>query len=367
MAMNKKKKNRVDELMDLFKEAFAKGKQSQSASVSYPSKPPKASGEGEEGVSLTVDGCVDLDLNSIDLFGVGQTCSACEHAADGLVHSLTTFGKVDVSYIAEVTGKSVREVLDELHGSIFQNPEKFDGTLESGWETADEYLSGNVDEKLRVAREANEQHAGYFDANVRALEEVMPKGVNLRQVHVTLGTPWVPVHMIERFLRFLLGYKAKEPCVTHDELTGSWEIKDKSYVGWYCDQTKLNVTYGTRRLNALQIIEKTLNVQTIKVTDEVTGSLYKKKRVVNEKETLLATDKQKNIVEIFERWIFSDDKRRRELQTVYEEKFCCIRTRRFDGSFLTFPNKSEDIELYPYQRNAVARILFSPNTLLRTT
>ena len=306
---------------------------------------------------------IELDLSGVDLFATEPVTAVCDFLSDGLIHSLNTFGRVDVQYIADLTGKTVKEVVSELKGSIYQNPEKFNGTLESGWETADEYLSGNISEKLRVAMQYDQAYNGYFSENVVALRAVMPKHLDLSQIHVKIGTPWIPVNIMENFIKYLLNTKL-DGFLYHDELTGSWEIKDKSTVSACSDFAKVNIMYGTFRMNAVHIIEKTLNMQTIKIMDETTTYLGKKQRVFNEKETLLALDKQKKIMEVFDRWIFRDEQRAKALQEIYEDKFCSIRTRNYDGSFLSFPNKSEEIELYPYQKNAVARILFSPNTLL---
>lgn len=361
MQLNKQQKTNMDGIIDLFNSIFVN--KNQDADGVIASNIPAHEGENlRESAHLDSGEGIELDLDSLSLFDDVTGTVTCERASDGLIHSLNRYGKVDVEYIAEITGKTVREVVSELQGAIFQNPEKFHGGLTEGWETADEYLSGNLGEKLRVAIDYNHTYPGYFNGNVAALKSVLPQGVDLSEIHVTIGTPWIPVEIMEQFINYLLGVKGKD-YLFHDELTGSWEIKGKSMVGMYSDYTRLNVTYGTYRIDALHIIEKTLNMQSIKVMDEVI-SMGKKKRVVNEKETLLALDKQKKILEVFDRWIFRDEKRRKALESIYEDKFCCIRTRAFDGSFLTFPNKSDKVELYPYQKNAVARILFSPNTLL---
>ena len=358
MAICRKKKSAMDEVVDLFNDVFIHrqdvvGNVSKGGTDNADKYTQSAAGES----------CVDLDLSNFDLFADDVSPANVTTAADGLIVSLNTYGKVDVEYIAELTGKTVKEVLRELRGSIYQNPEKFDGDLTSGWETADEYLSGNLGEKLRAAQRYNKEYYGYFNANILALNAVMPKSVDLDQIHITIGTPWIPVAMMEAFIRYIVNVKRSDFLV-HDDVTGSWEIKDKYTVACCGDHTKIRVTFGTYRMDALHIIEKTLNMQTIKIMDETVDFLGKKKSVVNEKETLLALDKQKKILEVFERWIFRDEKRKAELQRIYEDTYCCIRTRKFDGSFLTLPNLSDKVELYPYQKNAIARILFTPNTLL---
>lgn len=355
MQLSRKNKSAIDNIMGLFNNVFV----NKGANAGETSRTESKICDR----SMGVEDSFDLDLSSFELFESNLDAAKINDASDGLVRSLNAYGRVDVEYIADITNKTVKEVVHELHGSIYQNPEKFHGDLRFGWETADEYLSGNIVDKLRAAEHYNQLYDGYFDSNVRALKAVLPKSLNLSEIHITIGTPWIPVHIMESFIRYL-GNVRREGFLTHDEVTGSWEIKDKYTLARMGDYTKVNVTYGTYRMDALQIIEKTLNMQVIKVMDETINFLGKKKAVINEKETLLALDKQKKILEIFNRWIFRDEQRKLELQQIYEDKFCCIRTRQFDGSFLTFPTLNESITLYPYQKNAIARILFTPNTLL---
>ena len=274
MQLCRKNKSAMDNLVGLFNNAFIN--KNGATDNSFPkdtfskSKTPIYKNETDEQT-----GVVDLDLNGFDLFDSTTTTETVANVADGLVASLNTYGKVDVEYIAKVTAKTVKEVVYELFGSIYQNPEKFQGDLISGWETADEYLSGNVGEKLRIARIYNVRYNGYFTANVKALQSVLPRNVNLNDIHATLGAPWIPVYIIEDFIRYLTGAR-NVGFLKHDELTGSWEIKEKSYINRVSDYAKVNVTFGTYRMDALSIIEKTLNVQTIKVLDEKTDFTGKK-------------------------------------------------------------------------------------------
>ena len=287
-----------------------------------------------------------------------------ENSADGLILSLSTLGKVDIEFISRVTGFDMKKVIIDLRGAIFQNPEKWDELFYKGWETKEEYLSGNLMAKLRLARRQNVIHNGYFEQNVKAIESVLPKAVAFDKIYVTLGTPWLPKDMVEDYVRYLLNFK-QSGFLEHDNLTGVWKFNYKSDLAYYADYTKTYITYGTVRLNAFHLIERTLNMRTIRVTDEwVDPITKKKKRVLNEKETFLALDCQKRVISEFNDWLKRDEDRMERIERIYEDNFCCIRKRQFDGSFLTFPGINDGIILYPYQKNAVARILFSPNVLL---
>ncbi len=291
---------------------------------------------------------------------------------DALVMSLTTLGAVDIEYISSITGQDYKTVICTLKGSIFQNPEKWDECFYQGWETADEYLSGNLIRKLSAAEKASAEYNGFFDENIAAIRKVLPPAVSSKDIYVTLGSPWVPAEVIEDFIRHILKLSREcYPVVYHDELTGSWEIANKSFIMY---SAKAGDAYGTSRINTLNILEKTLNMKTVEIYDE---QHYKKcseqtgwkmtdavKRTLNEDETVLALEKQQNIIKEFQKWVWNDKERKKHLEQIYESRFSCIRSRNYDGSFLEFPNMSKETKLYPYQKNAVARILFSPNTLL---
>ena len=284
-------------------------------------------------------------------------------AADALVASLLKYGRVDMKYITDVTDKRIEEVTEALKGSVYQNPVTWMGDPYRGWETADGYLSGNIRVKLREARKANRYCDGRFADNVRALKELLPEAVDARDIYVTIGSPWVPVRVIEDFVSHIFKMWNRIT-VKHDELTGSWEIMNKSVYS-YSYNVASSSTYGTPRKSALEILEDTLNMRTVAVYDEKTEPITgRKKRVINHSESVIALEKQKKLVNEFKSWVWSDPKRKKLLEDIYDERFASVRRRTFDGSFLTFPGMSKSIELYPYQRNAVARILFSPNTLL---
>lgn len=293
-----------------------------------------------------------------------------ESVADALVMSLTTLGRVDIEYISSITGKDYKTCINELKGSIYQNPDTWNECFYKGWETADEYLSGNLMRKWQAAQKANEDYNGYFSQNVKAIEKILPPSVATKDIYITLGSPWVPTDIIDDFITHLFGqcngYGLGCLDVLYDEITGTWEIPFKSRYNYTRNSVAVNTTYGTSRMGALHIIEKTLNLKTITITDEVNCTTNKsgKKRVINKKETLLAMEKQKLLIEEFQKWVWQDEKRKERLEIIFENKFSCVKARNFDGSFLQFPNMSDEVTLYPYQKNAVARILFSPNTLL---
>lgn len=291
-----------------------------------------------------------------------------QNAVDGLALSLNNLGAVDIEYISQITGLSVKNVIAELSGSVYQNPDKWHECFYKGWETSEEYLSGKVFEKLKSAKKANKKYKGYFRDNVAALEKVLPNKISAEDIYVTPGSPWVPEDIIDDFINYLLGdcdtsNRKTQFHTEHDSSICLWKIPCKTR---YKGQVKSNNTYGTKRIEALQIIEKTLNMRPIIVTDEVASYTAKsgKKRVINKQETILAAEKQQIIIKEFQKWIWQDKSRRERLENIYYETYASSIARRYDGGFLSFPKMSEKENLFDYQKNAVARIMFSSNTLL---
>lgn len=294
-----------------------------------------------------------------------------ENIGDGLVKCLNVLGKVDIEYISSITGYSLKEVIIELGGTIYQNPLYWEECFYKGYETADEYLSGNIYEKLRIAEEYNKKYKGYFKKNVDALKLVKPHAISSGEVYVTLGSPWLPSEIIDQFIDETFGTSyfgkcygptAREELKTiHDELTGSWEIPYKNRYLHY--NVAVSRTYGTAEHNALHILERTLNMRTIEITTEVKNGLSKK-RVIDKEQTTVVLEKQRLLIDKFRSWVWSNESRKKYLMDIYEQKYCSNVIRRYDGSFLEFPGLNEDIKLYNYQKNSIARILFSPNTLL---
>lgn len=318
--------------------------------------------------------CMDLPLDWENVFNrdVRTQGVHADSISDGLVYSLSNLGRVDIEYISSITGEDYKTVIGALKGSIYQNPETWDECFYKGWETSEEYLSGNMMRKWKAAKDANKEYNGYFADNIRAIEKVLPPTVATKDIYVTLGSPWVPADIIDDFIEHLLGdwrrhwYSINDEedfHTKHDELTGTWEIPFKNR---YNHDVKVTRTYGTDRINALHILERTLNMKSVAVTDEVVCNTNSsgKKRVINQSETILAIEKQNKMIKAFQKWVWEDERRKERLEVIFENNFSCVRRRIFDGSFLRFPDMSPAINLYPYQKDAVARILFTPNTLL---
>ena len=298
-----------------------------------------------------------FDTDQLDLFGTETELSLGWDAffapqqphkqvlsvPDALIHSLSECGRVDIEFIAHSSGKEPEDVIAELGNAIYQNPETWDQQPYQGWETADEYLSGNLMRKLKAAES---EKSGRFKRNIRAIKNALPPMVAAEKIYVTIGSPWVPTDVIDDFIVQMLGkIRWRNISVSHDELTGSWEIHNKSACSFSIAATR---TYGTKRMDALAILERTLNMKTVAVYDEVLdpNDPRKTKHVFNKAETLLALEKQKKQKELFESWVWTDPERRKRLEDIFDERFGCVRRRIFDGSFLTFPNLSPEIELY---------------------
>ncbi len=290
--------------------------------------------------------------------------------SDALVKSLCDRGRVDVEYISALSDTEPLKVISQLRGSIYQNPETWSENILEGWETAEEYLSGNLSRKLRVAKSAAKKYGRHFDINVEGIKAVLPPRIAAEDIYVALGSPWLPTDVIDDFIVHLINSKTYTTpsggVVKHDELTGVWEVPYKTRFDYTRHSTKCYSTYGTSDVNMLALIEHALNMRTVTVTKSVPSALTKSGvvSVVDKEKTLLALEKLASIEKAFAKWIWKDEERRERLRAIYEERYGAIRTRHFDGSFLTLPGINPEIELYPYQKNAVARIILTPNTLL---
>ena len=288
-----------------------------------------------------------------------RVVSSVDTASEALAVSLAEKAVVDLPYMASLASKSEEEIKEELTGVIFRNP------VTEGYETADEYLSGNVRTKLDLAKKAAETQPEYA-VNVAALEKVMPKPLDASEIDVRIGAPWIEPGYIEQFMQDVFNtprwYITRGSIkVSYSSFTGKWSIAGKK--NDYSNPL-VNVTYGTSRKNAYDILEDSLNLVDTRIYDMVPGEDGKDRRVLNKKETTLASQKQDAIREAFKDWIFKDQKRREVLVTKYNELFNSVRPREYDGSHLTFPGMTPDIELKPHQLNAVAHILYGDNTLL---
>ncbi|MBO5313401.1 MAG: DEAD/DEAH box helicase family protein [Clostridia bacterium] len=330
---------------------------------------------GDERLSEITSLDLPTDFENVYTLDPRATGVHAETVNDGLIFSLCNLGRVDIEYISAVTGEDYKSVISALRGSIYQNPEKWDECFYKGWELSDEYLSGNLIRKRRIADKANNKYKGYFQSNLDALDAVMPKSIATEDIYITLGSPWIPADIIDDFIDYLLGPEIKNLTSSayrtrHSEELGIWEIPGKTRYRYSRYYARSYSTFGTARLEALSIIEKTLNQKTVSIYDEeevedlTKKSKKKTVRILNEKETMLALDRQEKILNEFKSWIWLDEKRKERLERIYEERYSSTKARHFDGSFLTFPGLNPDVQLFPYQKNAVARILFTPNTLL---
>ena len=281
-----------------------------------------------------------------------------ETAAEALAVSLNELGRVDIAYMSRLCGKSETEIAAELSGVIFRVPG------EKRYATADEYLSGNVREKLREAEAAAKADPS-FNVNVEALCAAQPRELTASEIDVRLGATWIEPRYIEQFMveTFQPTYWAsRSMSVNYSPYTSEWRIEGKSAVS----ATDVNAfsTYGTSRMNAYKILENTLNLRDVRIYDKIVDSDGTERRVLNVKETTLAQQKQQVIKDAFRDWLWKDPKRRETLVAKYNELFNSTRPREYDGSHLTFPGMNPEIELREHQRNAIARILYGGNSLL---
>lgn len=282
--------------------------------------------------------------------------------SEALAVSLGEKARVDLEYMGSLTGKTQEQLEEELRGVIFPVPGEVEPNGKPHYATADEYLSGNVREKLRQARAAAEAGSTYA-TNVEALEKVQPKDLTAGEINVRLGATWIPEDVAEQFTHELLQtpfYYKSRIRVRYSPVTGEWNVSEKSL-----DRSNIRVfnTYGTKRVNAYKLIEDTLNLRDVRVFDTIQDENGKEQRVLNKKETAIAQDKQDQIKEKFQEWVWSDSARRERLCGLYSEKFNAIRPREYDGSHLVFAGMNPEITLRPHQRNAVARAIYGGNAL----
>ena len=286
-----------------------------------------------------------------------EPVTSVDTPSEALALSIGEKAKVDVPFMAELCGKTEQEVTEELAGVIFRNP------VTQAWVTADEYLSGNVREKLETAETFAANHPEY-QVNVEYLKRVQPKDLNASEIEVRLGANWIKAEYITDFMErvfktpsYYIGSSIK---ATYSEISGAWNISGKSL-----DRSNPRVTntYGTMRVNGYRLLEDALNLRDTKIYDTVYED-GKERRVLNKKETMLAQQAQEAIRDAFKQWIFKDLDRREELCKVYNERFNAIRPREYDGSHIKFVGMTPEISLMPHQKNAVAHILYGNNTLL---
>lgn len=284
-----------------------------------------------------------------------EPVTSCDTAADALAVSLSEKAKVDLQYMGKLTGKIEEQLTEDLAGIIFFNPSS------EQYETADEYLSGDVRWKLRLLKEIDNPK---YATNMEALEKVQPNNLTASEIDVRLGATWIPPEDIQRFVIELLKpayYASSKIKVHYSRLTAQWNISGKT--SDYGNVTA-NVTYGTKRINAYKIIEETLNLKDVRIFDTVYDESSGEKRILNRNETVLAQQKQQLIKDAFRDWLWKDPDRRDRLTTLYNTKFNSIRPREYDGSHIRFVGMNPEITLRPHQVNAVARVIYGGNTLL---
>lgn len=291
--------------------------------------------------------------------------TSVDTASEALAVSMGEKAQIDMEYMCSLTGKTEQEIYQELKGVIFLNPMYgYGNSTENQYLMADEYLSGNVREKLAWARKCAEVYPEDYQVNVEALEKVQPKDLNASEIFVQLGSTWLPEEIAQQFMYELLDtpiYARWNIKVHYSKLTGEWNVEGKSY-----DRSNLKAynTYGTKRVNAYKIIEETLNMKDVRVFDYIEEADGKRKAVLNKKETAIAQSKQELIKQGFQDWVWRDPARREKLVRLYNEKFNSIRPREYDGSHIVFSGMNPEIELREHQKNAVAHILYGGNTLL---
>lgn len=292
-----------------------------------------------------------------------------ETSDEALIVSLNQKGKVDLDFMSKISNKDIETLIEDLKGKIFRNPivaeEYTDDRIEMGWETAEEYLSGYVVEKLAIAEAKSKDNHMYLE-NVRALREVQPVKLEASDIEVKLGATWIPTHYIEQFARekFKIQesyYSKYDMYIKYNTYLSKWIIENKPYT----NNIEVNEIFGTKKINALDLLEDTLNLKNTTIYDKDPNDPYGERRIVNKKETILAREKQDTIKEEFANWIYEDIDRRNNLVDIYNRKFNKIKLREYDGSNLFLPNMNKTITLRPHQKDAIARILYSKdNTLL---
>ena len=286
-------------------------------------------------------------------------------ADEALAVSMGEKAAIDMEYMMELSGKSEEELFADLKGVIFLNPlYEYGNSYEPKYLMADEYLSGNVREKLATAKRTATLYPEDYTVNVQALEKVQPKDLTASEISVRLGATWIPPEIFQQFMFEFLDtprYAQWNIKVHYSQFTGEWNIEGKSYDR---SNVKAYSTYGTSRINAYKIIEETLNLKDVRIFDYIEDEEGKKKAVLNKKETAIAQAKQELIKQGFQDWIWDDPARREKLTKMYNEKFNSIRPREYDGSHIVFNGMNPEIELREHQKNAVAHILYGGNTLL---
>ena len=303
----------------------------------------------------------DLPIDYVNAY-VGSVQAACDNIGDALAVCMGSLGRVDMEYIAVAAGMDLADAVRALRDTelVYQDPALWQECFYKGWVTADEYLSGNVLDKYNRAQEATAKYLGHFDRNVAALRPLLPVRIEAKDIYFTLGSPWVPDTMVNDFVVDLLhlGFRLKDG-VKHDARLNQWTVRYGTSAS----------RYNTARMSAVEIIERTLNNRPVRVYDLVPkygayGGKPKMDHRLNQTETVAAVDMQRVIVAQFDHFVRSDPKRLKQLEDIFYTRYGCLRARHYNGRYLTLPGKNPDVTLYPHQKDAVARILYSRSTLL---
>ena len=293
--------------------------------------------------------------------------TSVDTSAEALAISIAQKARVDMDFMAELTGFTPEKIAGDLQGVIFRNPlYGFGGkTADNEFLPADEYLSGNVREKLEWAKRSAELYPDDYTVNVKALEQAQPKNLDASEISVRLGSTWVDKEYIQNFMYELLqtpGFYRDLIKVNYSAITGEWNVTGKNNVSY--SDVLANTTYGTTRANGYKIIEDTLNLRDVRIYDTKRDSEGREQRILNKKETMLACQRQEAIKEKFKDWIFTDPERRQALVAKYNKVFNSTRPREYDGMHIDFAGISPEISLKPHQTAAIARIMYGGNTLL---
>ena len=294
-----------------------------------------------------------------------QVVTSVDTASEALAVSIAEKAGVDMSYMAQLTGMSEEDLADDLRGVIFRLPGSADENGTYHFATADEYLSGNVRKKLEQAKQAATNEPELFAGNVKALEAAQLKDLDASEIDVRLGATWIDKHYIQEFMEDLLDppfYLRRHIQVNYSPYSAEWNITGKTQIGY--SDVNANVTYGTDRANAYKIMEETLNLRDIRIYDTVVDPGGNERRILNQKATTLAAQKQDAIKEAFRDWIWKDPQRRQNLVKKYNTEFNSVRPREYNGDHITFSGMTPEITLRDHQKNAIAHILYGGNTLL---
>ena len=306
------------------------------------------------------DNIIDLDLDWSALEDKKEEETVYfESVSEGLFHCLNQKGYVDIEYIANITLNSKDEVIEKLKGSIYQDPLTWNENAYFGYKMSDDYLSGNLLQKLKIVREANLKYNNRFKENEEVLLKMLPKGVSESEIYYNLASPWIKDDDKRKFFVYLTGisYDNSFRYLIHDEFTSLWEVKNSLYM------TSCDIKYSTKRMRFAKLFEHTLNSKTLSIVDffKVAGKSFSK---INKEETILIEEKQKQLENEFKEYVENHDDIKKSIIDTYNEKYGYIVPRIYNGDFLDFTGMNKDVHLYQYQKNAIARIIFNPNTLL---